>query len=122
MTRMGLFDKIRGRLKGADIDTLKKQAAGMKGQVDGLVEQYGDKLPDSVTNSYAKVSEKVDGVLPTDAADTAAADGAATADADRDVEVNLDGKPTAGNARPSAGAGESGSNPTPDSGRAPDVD
>lgn len=82
---MGIFDKVKTMFGNGNVDKLKDQAATVKGQVDGLVDQYGEKLPDSVRNGYSAVSDKVDSVLPGDA-DTATeadlADGAAAGAAD----------------------------------------
>jgi hypothetical protein len=85
------MDKIKGLLGGkktsgeagsggSTVDTIKEQAGGVKDKVDELVDQADGKVPAKVSETYEKVSDKVEQIIPGDrhAGDATAADDAAT--------------------------------------------
>jgi hypothetical protein len=65
---MGLMDTIKGWFGGKtpDVAQVKDQAGAVKDQADNLVEQHGDKIPDSVEGTYDKASDAAEKIIPGD--------------------------------------------------------
>jgi hypothetical protein len=61
---MGLFDKAKDIAGNVDADSLKETAGKAKDSADDLVDQHGDKIPDSVEGAYNKASDAAEKVIP----------------------------------------------------------
>ncbi|MGI9645283.1 MAG: CsbD family protein [Ilumatobacteraceae bacterium] len=61
---MGLFDKAKEMMGKVDTDDAKDTAGKAKDSADGLVDEHGDKIPDSVEKTYDKASDAAEKVIP----------------------------------------------------------
>lgn len=66
---MGLFDRAKEMVskgKNLDVEKAKEIAGQAKDKADAIVDQHGDKIPDSVRGRYDKASEAAEKVVPGD--------------------------------------------------------